>query len=181
MFIVVFFSAMLFTYRSQFNVNERKRSSFYYNCDSIARRLQRYICLRIHDGCVRFSWIFLWLNAFLAKLYCIFKVNSIKWSEDGRYIVSGSDDRYLIVADPFDPVDTVKAKVQSGHGGNVFSVRFMPGTSNNIVISSASCGTVVVTVLDRPDTYGKNIFYCHYGSTYEVFYRLFSFLDAVMS
>ena len=63
-------------------------------------------------------------------------VNCIQWSENGQFLASGSDDVRVIIWDPFNG-----KKVQSlttGHTGNIFSVKFMPQTNNNLVVSGAA-------------------------------------------
>ena len=48
----------------------------------------------------------------------------------------GSDDLLVIVWDPFR--GRVVRSLTTGHGGNIFSVKFMPQSGNNLVASGAA-------------------------------------------
>ena len=63
-------------------------------------------------------------------------VNCIQWSEDGQFLASGSDDYKVIVWDPFQA--KLVNSIYTGHNGNIFSVKFMPGTKNNLIASGAA-------------------------------------------
>lgn len=63
-------------------------------------------------------------------------VNCVQWSEDGELLASGSDDLHVIVWDPFR--GRVVRSITTGHGGNIFSVKFMPQSGNNLVASGAA-------------------------------------------
>ena len=63
-------------------------------------------------------------------------VNCIQWSENGELLASGSDDVRVIVWDPFRGKKV--QEITTGHEGNIFSVKFMPDTNNNLIVSGAA-------------------------------------------
>jgi hypothetical protein len=52
--------------------------------------------------------------------------------------LSGSDDQFLVISDPFDEINSVKHRIPSGHDGNIFSARFLPETNASMVSSRMS-------------------------------------------
>lgn len=95
-------------------------------------QLQQEACLEGHTGCV----------------------NCLEWNQKGNLLASGSDDHKVIVWDAFR-----KAKnhvVDTGHEGNIFSVKFMPDFSDTLVATSASdCQVKLTDVITS-----KNILNC---------------------
>ena len=63
-------------------------------------------------------------------------VNCIQWSENGELLASGSDDVKVMVWDPFGGKKL--QELTTGHEGNIFSVKFMPDTANNLIVSGAA-------------------------------------------
>ena len=63
-------------------------------------------------------------------------VNCVQWSDNGELLASGSDDLHVIVWDPFR--GRVVRSLTTGHGGNIFSVKFMPQSGNNLVATGAA-------------------------------------------
>ncbi|CAH1402550.1 unnamed protein product [Nezara viridula] len=62
-------------------------------------------------------------------------VNCLEWDSKGRYLASASDDFQVIIWDPF-----LYKKVQvipTGHHGNIFSVKYMPETNDNTIVTGA--------------------------------------------
>ena len=53
-----------------------------------------------------------------------------------KYFFLGSDDLRVIVWDPFR--GRVVRSLTTGHGGNIFSVKFMPQSGNSRVVSGAA-------------------------------------------
>lgn len=82
------------------------------------RRLQLENTLKGHTGCV----------------------NCLEWNSSGSLLASGSDDRDVIVWDPFH--GTKKALLRTGHEGNIFSVKYMPGTGDGMIATCAADGSV---------------------------------------
>lgn len=67
-------------------------------------------------------------------------VNALSFSTDGDILVSGSDDRMVIMWNWEDGL--VKSSFHSGHSGNVFQARFMPYTDDRTMITCAADGEV---------------------------------------
>ncbi|XP_064935150.1 uncharacterized protein LOC135587540 isoform X1 [Musa acuminata AAA Group] len=67
-------------------------------------------------------------------------VNTVSFNADGDTLVSGSDDRKVILWD-WD-AGRVKLSFDSGHSNNVFQARFMPYTDDRIIITCAADGEV---------------------------------------
>ncbi|KAI4492441.1 hypothetical protein M0804_002232 [Polistes exclamans] len=63
-------------------------------------------------------------------------VNCLEWDETGKILASASDDTNIILWDPFRYEK--KVVIQTGHRGNIFSVKFMPKTNNNVLVSGAA-------------------------------------------
>ncbi|XP_034937043.1 WD and tetratricopeptide repeats protein 1-like [Chelonus insularis] len=86
-------------------------------------------------------------------------VNCLEWSENGQLLASASDDMRLIVWDPFRYKQ--KVALNTGHTGNVFSVKFLPETANAIVATGAGDSGVRVHHLFIRDTFFECS--CHTG------------------
>jgi WD and tetratricopeptide repeat-containing protein 1 len=70
-------------------------------------------------------------------------VNCLDWNQRGDQLASGSDDSTVIIWDVF---RRKKHKVvKTDHDGNIFSVKFMPNTSDTLVATGASDCKVKVT------------------------------------
>ncbi|ESO02556.1 hypothetical protein HELRODRAFT_65956, partial [Helobdella robusta] len=63
-------------------------------------------------------------------------VNCLSWNENGRLLASGSDDVQVIIWDALRHKRLTS--LRSGHRGNIFSVKFLPHTNDNVVISGAA-------------------------------------------
>ena len=97
----------------------------------LARRLKEEITLEGHTSCV----------------------NCLEWNRTGNLLASGSDDRNVIVWEPFR--GRKRHVVQTKHRGNIFSVKFMPNSEDTEVATCASDCEVRVT-----DIYGRTIMHC---------------------
>ncbi|KAF6205167.1 hypothetical protein GE061_019334 [Apolygus lucorum] len=62
-------------------------------------------------------------------------VNCLEWDSKGRTLASASDDFHVIIWDPF--MRKKLTTIQTGHHGNIFSVKFMPQTNENTVVTGA--------------------------------------------
>nr|CAB3267741.1 WD and tetratricopeptide repeats protein 1-like [Phallusia mammillata] len=63
-------------------------------------------------------------------------VNCLDWNQNGRLLASGSDDTNIILWDPFS--HKALNTIQTGHHGNIFSVKFMPHTNDKVVATGAA-------------------------------------------
>jgi len=63
-------------------------------------------------------------------------VNCLEWNYEGNLLASGSDDLSVIIWDPLKCRKLVK--IRTGHGGNIFSVKFMPESNDSIVVTGAA-------------------------------------------
>jgi WD repeat-containing protein 42A len=80
-------------------------------------RLAKFSALARHTGCV----------------------NSIAWNENGTKLVSGSDDRSVIIwNENFEPIITIP----TGHRNNVFCASFVPSSNDELLVTCAADGCV---------------------------------------
>ncbi|XP_071956649.1 DDB1- and CUL4-associated factor 6-like [Antedon mediterranea] len=111
---------------------------------NFVQRLKLDTKLAVHSGCV----------------------NSICWSENGETILSGSDDKHLVVTNGH--TRTKVASIISGHRANIFCAKYIPVSRNKLVVSCSGDGILAFNELEREDTHGLNMFNCHYGTVYEL-------------
>lgn len=90
--------------------------------ESLVRRLGLETELEGHSGCV----------------------NCLEWNESGRILASASDDVQVIFWDPFRHKKL--HTIQTGHRGNVFSVKFLPNSNDRILVTCA--GDCLIRVHD---------------------------------
>lgn len=67
-------------------------------------------------------------------------VNTVAFNEAGDTLISGSDDRMVMLWD-WD-TGSVKLEFHSGHDANVFQARFMPCTDDRTLVTCAADGEV---------------------------------------
>lgn len=67
-------------------------------------------------------------------------VNTVSFNASGEILVSGSDDRRVILWDW--EVGHAKLSFHSGHGNNVFQAKFMPYSDDRIIVTCAADGQV---------------------------------------
>ncbi|KAM3572800.1 hypothetical protein VYU27_005213 [Nannochloropsis oceanica] len=67
-------------------------------------------------------------------------VNTVAFSDDGDFCVTGSDDTYLMVWNVASHQQCLRAL--SGHEANIFCARFLPQTNNTEIVSCAADGQV---------------------------------------
>ncbi|XP_017265730.1 DDB1- and CUL4-associated factor 6 isoform X1 [Kryptolebias marmoratus] len=109
------------------------------------QRLKLEATLNVHNGCV----------------------NTISWNETGEYILSGSDDTFLVITNPYNK--KVKKSIRSGHRANIFSAKFMPHTNDQEIISCSGDGIIFYTHTEKSPEYNRQCqFSCHYGTAYEI-------------
>lgn len=109
------------------------------------QRLKLESTLNVHDGCV----------------------NTISWNETGEYILSGSDDTFLVITNPYNK--KVKKSIRSGHRANIFSAKFMPHTNDQEIVSCSGDGIIYYTHTEKSPEHNRQCqFTCHYGTAYEI-------------
>ncbi|XP_024919828.1 DDB1- and CUL4-associated factor 6 isoform X8 [Cynoglossus semilaevis] len=109
------------------------------------QRLKLEATLNVHDGCV----------------------NTISWNDTGEYILSGSDDTFLVISSPYNK--KVKKSIRSGHRANIFSAKFMPHTNDREIISCSGDGIIFYTHTEKSPEFNRQCqFTCHYGTAYEI-------------
>nr|XP_043607985.1 DDB1- and CUL4-associated factor 8-like [Erigeron canadensis] len=67
-------------------------------------------------------------------------VNTVSFNQDGDILVSGSDDRRVILWDW--ETGSVKLSFDSGHTNNIFQAKIMPGTDERSIVTCAADGQV---------------------------------------
>ncbi|KAF9904068.1 DDB1- and CUL4-associated factor 6 [Linnemannia zychae] len=119
---------------------------------SFVKMLEKHTVLKGHRGCV----------------------NTIAWDETGEFLVSGSDDRRLNIYRPLAARPLVHS-IPSGHTQNIFSAKFLTGSSAQTIVSCSADGITRLTSVPRfVATSGIGNwspspgFNCHTSMTYEV-------------
>ena len=69
-------------------------------------------------------------------------VNCIEWNQEGSLLASGSDDLKIKLWDPFR--QKLITTLNTNHRGNIFSVKYLPFTNDNIIASSAADSVIYV-------------------------------------
>lgn len=109
------------------------------------QRLKLEGTLNVHDGCV----------------------NTISWNDTGEYLLSGSDDTFLVISNPYNK--KVKKSIRSGHRANIFSAKFMPHTNDQEIVSCSGDGIIYYTNTEKSPEHNRQCqFTCHYGTAYEI-------------
>ncbi|XP_024989367.1 DDB1- and CUL4-associated factor 8-like, partial [Cynara cardunculus var. scolymus] len=67
-------------------------------------------------------------------------VNTVSFNADGDILVSGSDDRRVILWDW--ETGNVRLSFHSGHNNNIFQAKIMPGTDDRSIVTCAADGQV---------------------------------------
>ncbi|KAG2174629.1 hypothetical protein INT44_006893, partial [Umbelopsis vinacea] len=70
-------------------------------------------------------------------------VNSLYWSREGDKLLSGSDDTHLCIWKKTDDY-RLACNIETGHRANIFSAKFMPKTSDTVIVSAAGDSEVRV-------------------------------------
>ncbi|XP_058802060.1 WD and tetratricopeptide repeats protein 1-like [Phymastichus coffea] len=86
-------------------------------------------------------------------------VNCLEWNESGSMLASASDDMRVILWDPFSY--KVKYNIQTGHSGNIFTVKFLPNSNDSILVTGA--GDYKIRVHDISISDILLVCNCHYG------------------
>lgn len=107
------FSLYLFT-----GINRLLLTHLFFFNQHLLNRLGLHKKLKEHTGCV----------------------NTVSFNADGDILVSGSDDRQVILWD-WDTA-TVKLSFDSGHCDNIFQAKFMPFSDDRSIVTSSADGQV---------------------------------------
>ncbi|GIY84486.1 WD and tetratricopeptide repeats protein 1 [Caerostris extrusa] len=86
---------------------------------------------------------------------CVNCLNGVKMES---FLASGSDDLHIVLWDPFKHKKL--CSIQSGHHGNIFSVKFLPCTKRNIVSGAADFRIRVHDIYSKETTMSCS---CHGG------------------
>ncbi|KAI8888723.1 WD40 repeat-like protein [Backusella circina FSU 941] len=86
-------------------------------------------------------------------------INTLDWSSQGDKLLTGSDDTYLCIYQPFDNYH-LRSVITTGHSANIFSAKFMPHTSDNIVISGAGDSEIRIFDLTLESSLSQ-MYVCH--------------------
>ncbi|WOK92865.1 DDB1- and CUL4-associated factor 8 [Canna indica] len=93
-------------------------------------------------------------------------VNTVSLNADGNTLISGSDDRMIILWDW--EVGTARMSFDSGHKNNVFQARFMPYTGDRTVVTSAADGEVRVAKILEGGKVTVELLAEHKGAVHKV-------------
>lgn len=86
-------------------------------------------------------------------------VNCLEWNERGDLLASGSDDVQVILWDPFR--HRKLSTIETGHHGNIFSIKFLPNSNDGVLASGAADCKIRVHDLNMKET--TQVCYCHAG------------------
>ncbi|KAI9264648.1 WD40-repeat-containing domain protein [Helicostylum pulchrum] len=87
-------------------------------------------------------------------------VNTLDWSLGGDKLLSGSDDKKLNIYKPFEDYK-IATVINTGHRANIFCAKFMPQTSDNVIISGAGDSEVRIFDLRNIDSPLFSMYVCH--------------------
>ncbi|CEP09880.1 hypothetical protein [Parasitella parasitica] len=77
-------------------------------------------------------------------------INTLEWSSAGDKLLTGSDDTKLNIYLPYENY-AIAATIDTGHRANIFAAKFMPQTSDNIIISGAGDSEIRIFDLTHPE------------------------------
>ncbi|OAC97683.1 hypothetical protein MUCCIDRAFT_116169 [Mucor lusitanicus CBS 277.49] len=87
-------------------------------------------------------------------------VNTLDWSTAGDKLLTGSDDTKLNIYLPFENYE-LQTTIDTGHRANIFTAKFMPQTSDNIVVSGAGDSEIRIFDLTHPQKQLDSMYVCH--------------------
>lgn len=70
-------------------------------------------------------------------------VNTLCWNDTGEYILSGSDDQHLIITNGHNY--KMLENYATSHHANIFSAKFLPGSSDKQIVSCSGDGIILHT------------------------------------
>jgi len=129
---------------SGFLKNSKMHKNLLYS-SCLVDRMQLVGSLESHEGCV----------------------NCISWSEDGDFLLSGSDDTTICIWDYRG--ESLHHRFDSGHSRNIFGVKFLPETQNQVIVSGAmDCEVRVHTAPFSSNVESTTCYQCHAGRVKEL-------------
>lgn len=109
--------------------------------------LKKFFRICVHKFSLYYLLIFLLLQDLILRLTIHSKlekhrgcVNTVTFNTDGGILVSGSDDRMVILWDW--ELGRPRLSFHSGHTNNVFHAKIMPYTDNKNLVTCAADGEV---------------------------------------
>ncbi|CAN8276783.1 unnamed protein product [Cochlearia groenlandica] len=93
-------------------------------------------------------------------------VNSVSFNADGDILVSGSDDRQVILWDW--ETCTVKLSFHSGHCNNIFQAKFMPFSDDRSIVTSAADGQVRYSKISESGQVETSLLGKHQGQVHRL-------------
>ncbi|XP_047310953.1 DDB1- and CUL4-associated factor 8 [Impatiens glandulifera] len=124
---------------SPINFFRRVRAS-----EDLILKLDKFRTLKKHRGCV----------------------NTISFNENGNILVSGSDDRKVILWDW--ETGKVNLSFHSGHLNNVFQAKFMPYSDDRSIVTCAADGQVRHSLIQEGGSVGINLLGKHRGQAHKL-------------
>ncbi|PKA60759.1 Guanine nucleotide-binding protein subunit beta-like protein B [Apostasia shenzhenica] len=93
-------------------------------------------------------------------------VNCISFNANGNILVSGSDDKKVILWDW--ETGFVKLSFSSGHKNNIFQARFMPSSDDRTIVTCAADGEVRLAVLQDGGYFVTTLLAKHDGRAHKI-------------
>ncbi|KAI8997482.1 WD40-repeat-containing domain protein [Pilobolus umbonatus] len=88
-------------------------------------------------------------------------VNTLEWSVKGDKLLTGSDDKKLNIYYTYEDYK-MKASIDTGHRANIFTAKFMPLSSDSIIVSGAGDSEIRIFDLNKNASSPlTNIYTCH--------------------
>ncbi|KAI8348017.1 WD40-repeat-containing domain protein [Choanephora cucurbitarum] len=87
-------------------------------------------------------------------------INTLDWSALGDLLLTGSDDTQLNIYSSYDNYKMLHT-IDTGHTANIFTAKFMPQTSNRIILSGAGDAELRIFDVTNPRTPLNSMYVCH--------------------
>ncbi|KAL4585077.1 hypothetical protein LXL04_009691 [Taraxacum kok-saghyz] len=93
-------------------------------------------------------------------------VNTVSFNDNGDILVSGSDDRRVILWDW--ETGNVKLAFHSGHNNNIFQAKIMPGTDDRSIVTCAADGQVRHAMIPENGEIETKLLGKHHGRAHKL-------------
>ncbi|KAI8352514.1 WD40-repeat-containing domain protein [Blakeslea trispora] len=87
-------------------------------------------------------------------------INTLDWSALGDLLLTGSDDTKLNIYSMHDDYKILNT-IDTGHTANIFTAKFMPQTSNRIILSGAGDAELRIFDITNPRDPLSSMYVCH--------------------